>query len=178
MRRARLVRLLACVLGLFAAGGAQAQEAGEHQLTLYSRAGALVYLSDARTTGGVGAGVGLRDTLRERFILQADLSYLMMMGNVGTLRLGAGVQRRGTYTPAVLLTLTTFFGDRLAFLTPEHPTPVRSPAMALGVSVAPVRFTHQGLQLSLLELGIGVGSDLPGLGLSYQLGLLEIGTTF
>ncbi|HZH13425.1 MAG TPA: hypothetical protein VE057_03585 [Archangium sp.] len=185
MKRSRFVGLLACVLVLFAAGGARAQEVPaqepgprEHQFTFYSRAGALAYLSDARTTGGAGAGVGLRDTLHERFILQADLSYLMMLGNVGVLRLGAGVQRSGTYTPAVLLTLTSFFGDRLAFLTPEHPTPVGKLAMALGVSVAPLRFTHQGLQMSLLELGVGVGSDLPGLGLSYQLGLLEVGTAF
>lgn len=177
MRHARSF-LLAGVLVLSAAGGARAQEAVEHHVTFYSRAGGQVYLSEARTTGGLGGGVGVRDTLGERLILQADLSYLMMLGNVGVLRLGAGLQRPGTYTPAVLLTLSTFFGDRLAFLSPAHPTPVGNAALALGVSLAPVRFTHQGFQVSVLELGVGVGSDLPGLGLSYQLGLLEIGTTF
>jgi hypothetical protein len=176
MRRFQLARLLACVLVTLAAGGARAQ--GAHQLMFYGRTGGQVYLSSARTQGGLGAGVGLRDTIRERFILQGDLSYLMMLGNVGLLRLGAGVQRRGTYTPAVLLTLSTLVGDRLAFLTSEHPTPLQGPTMALGVSIAPLRFTHEGLQLSLLELGVGVGSDLPGWGLSYQLGILEVGTTF
>ena len=39
-----------------------------HRLTLYSRAGGLIYLSDAMTTGGLGGGVGLRDTLHDRFI--------------------------------------------------------------------------------------------------------------
>ena len=179
MKRFQLARLLACVLVTLAAGGARAQgTSGEHQLLLYGRVGGQVYLSSARTQGGLGGGVGLRDTLRERFILQADLSYLMMLGNVGLLRLGAGVQRRGTYTPAVLLTLSTLVGDRLAFLTPEHPTPPQVPAVALGVSIAPLRFTHEGMQLSLLELGVGAGSELPGWGLSYQLGLLEVGTTF
>jgi hypothetical protein len=179
MKHFQLARLLVCVLVTLTAGGARAREAsGEHRLTLYGRAGAQVYLSSARTQGGLGGGLGLRDTIDERFILQADLSYLMMLGNVGLLRLGAGVQRRGTYTPAVLLTFSTLVGDRLAFLTPEHPTPLQTPVMALGVSLAPLRFSHEGLQLSLLELGVGVGSDLPGLGLSYQLGILEVGTTF
>lgn len=178
--------LLLPLLVLLVSGSAQAQEVAPaetgvpsiHRLTFYSRAGALVYLSDAMTTGGAGGGVGVRDTLHDRFILQADLNYLMVLGNAAALRLGAGLQRSGTYTPAVLLSLTTVVGDRLTFLTSEHPTPVRHPAMSLGVSVAPLRFTQGGMQLSVLELGVGVGSDLPGLGLTWQLGLLEVGTSF
>ncbi|HSP78929.1 MAG TPA: hypothetical protein VLQ93_10385, partial [Myxococcaceae bacterium] len=127
---------------------------------------------------GLGGGVGLRATLQERFILQADLSYLLSIKNVAALRLGAGLQRRGTYTPAVLVTLSALLGDRLAFLTPEHPEPVSGPAVALGVNLAPLRFTHEGTQISLLELGVGVGTELPGLGLSFQLGLLEVGVSF
>jgi hypothetical protein len=179
--------LLASTLVLLSTGGARAQEAAPaqagvlpsgHRLTLYSRAGGLVYLSDAMTTGGLGGGVGLRDTLQDRFILQADLSYLMGIGNVGALRLGAGLQRSGTYTPAVLVTLNAVMGDHLTFLTSAHPTPLRGPALSLGLSVAPLRFTQGGMQLSLLELGVGAGTDLPGLGLAWQLGLLEVGTTF
>lgn len=181
------VCVLACALVSLVAGVARAQGGSTperglvpegHQLTFYGRMGGMVYLSDARTQGGVGGGVGVRDTLHERFILQADLSYLMMIGNVAALRLGAGVQRRGTYTPAVLLTLTTQLGTQLSFLSTEHPTPVGGPNVTLGVSVAPLRFTHAGMQLSLLELGVGTGNDLPGWGLAYQLGLLEVGTTF
>ena len=168
--------LLAAALVLLSTGSAQAEEG--HRFTLYGRAGGMLYLSNAMTTGGVGGGVGLRDTIQDRFILQADLNYLMVIGNVGALRLGAGLQRSGTYTPAVLVTLTLVMGDRLTFLTPEHPTPLRGPAVALGLSVAPLRFTQGGLQLSLLELGVGAGTDLPGLGLSWQLALLEAGTTF
>ncbi|WP_375767655.1 hypothetical protein NR798_39170 [Archangium gephyra] len=151
--------------------------AAEPQLTVYSRAGAMLYLSDAQTAGGIGGGVGLRATFEERFILQADVSYLMGIKNVAGLRLGAGLQRRGTYTPAVLLTLSTLMGDRLLFLTPQHPTPP-GPAPVLGVSIAPLRFSHEGTQVSLLELGVGVGSDLPGTGMSWQLGLVEAGVSF
>ncbi|MFY0528917.1 hypothetical protein ACN28I_39080 [Archangium gephyra] len=151
--------------------------AAEHPLTVYSRAGAMLYLSDAQTAGGIGGGVGLRATFDERFFLQADVSYLMGVKNVAGLRLGAGLQRRGTYTPAVLLNLSTLVGDRLVFLTPQHPTPA-GPALALGVSIAPLRFSHQGTQVSLLELGVGVGTDLPGTGVSWQLGLVEAGVSF
>jgi hypothetical protein len=172
---------------LLSTGVAHAQEVAparasvppaSHQLTLYGRAGGLVYLSAAMTTGGLGGGLGVRDTIQDRFILQADLNFLMGIGNVGALRLGAGLQRSGTYTPAVLATLSAVVGDRLSFLTPEHPTPVRHPALALGVSVAPLRFTEAGMHLSFLELGVGIGTDFPGLGVALQLSLLEAGTTF
>jgi hypothetical protein len=179
--------LLASALVLLCIGDARAQEAvpaqegvlpAGHRLTLYGRAGGLVYLSGAMTTGGLGGGVGLRDTLQDRFILQADLNFLMGIGNVGVLRVGAGLQRSGTYTPAVLATLSAVMGDRLTFLTPEHPTPVRSPALVLGLNVAPLRFTQGGMQLSLLEFGVGIGEDFPGVGVSLQLNLLEVGTSF
>jgi hypothetical protein len=148
------------------------------RLTLYSQSAALVYLSDARTMGGVGGGLGVRATFQERFFVQAELHYLLAIGNTAALRLGAGVQRRGTYSPAVLLAVSTLMGDGLTFLTPQHPTPVRGPAVSLGVSVAPLRFSSGGLHLSVLELGAGLGTDLPGRGLALQLGLLEVGTSF
>lgn len=173
------MKLLSGVLVALVAGSARAEMPIErHVFSLYGRMGGMAYLSEARTQGGVGAGVGVRDTVEERFILQADLSYLLMAGNVGALRLGAGVQRSGTYTPAALLTLSTLFGSQLTFLTARHPTPVTGPSVTVGVSLAPLRFSHAGMQLSLLELGVGVGPELPGWGLSYQLGLLEVGTTF
>jgi hypothetical protein len=149
-----------------------------HRLGAYFSAGLQLYSSEARTAGGIGGSVGIRDTLRDRFILQADLSYLAFMGNALSLRLGAGVQRSGVYTPAVLLTWSTLRGDRVTFLTPQHPTPVKGPATTLGLLLAPIRFTHRGTQVSLLEFGVGVGTELPGLGLSYHLNLLEVGASF
>lgn len=149
-----------------------------HRLSVYFTTGLTAYLSDVRTMGGIGGGIGIRDTVDERFIFQADLSHLVMNGNVTALSVGAGVQRRGLYTPAVLLTASALFGDRLAFLTPEHPTPVRGPAVSVGAVLAPLRFTLGQTQASLLQVGVGVSSELPGLGLAYHLGIAEVGISF
>lgn len=176
-------RALPWVLGLVLLMGWPASAHAEqppraYQLHAYLTTGATVYLSEARTMGGVGGGLGIRGTLHERFILQAQLSSLLLAGTVTSLRVGAGLQRPGLYTPAVLLTLDALFGDRMAFLTPSHPTPVQGPALSLGVMVAPLRFTTGGAQVSVLQFGVGVGSDFPGLGLSYYLGLAEVGLSF
>jgi hypothetical protein len=167
-----------CLGLLLTVTSTQAHSTPEPRLTLYSQSAALFYLSDARTMGGVGGGLGLRATFRERCFVQAELHYLLGIGNTAALRLATGVQRRGTYTPAVLLSLSTLLGDGLTFLTPQHPTPVKGPAVSLGLSVAPLRFSSNGLHLSALELGAGLGTDLPGAGLAFQLGLLEVGTSF
>jgi hypothetical protein len=149
----------------------------EHRLSLFFSAGGAAYLSDARTIGGIGGGIGVRDTFRERFILQAELNHLVGIGSVTEVRLGAGLQRRGLYSPAALLTLSGMFGEQLRFLTPEHPTPVTGPALSLGVTVAPARFTLDKVQFSLLSLGVGVGTELPGMGLAYRVGLVEVSTS-
>jgi hypothetical protein len=188
MKTSSLSRLQAgaLALGLTLVGpsfDARAEEApapapAGHRFSVFTTAGAQVYLSPVRTMGGVGGGLGVRDTIDGRFILKADLSYLSMLGNTGSLRLGAGVQRRGLWAPAALLTVTTLFGEHLSFLTPEHPERPTSPAVALGVTLAPVRFELESVQVSVLQLGIGAGTELPGLGMNYSLGLLEAGVTF
>lgn len=155
-----------------------AAAAPQHRLAVYSFGGAMFYLSTARTIGGGGGGLGIRDTVQDRFIFQADVSYLTLIGNTGAVRLGAGLQRSGVYTPAILLTLSTLFGDQFSFLTPDHPTAVTRPTLALGVDIAPLRFTAGTTQLSLFEFGVGVGTDLPGLAVQYHLNVLEIGTSF
>ncbi len=152
-----------------------------HQLSLYVRGTGMAYASQARTMGGVGGGVGVRDTVDERYLLQADVSALTLLGRVYALRAGAGLQWRpghGPWRPAVLLSLTALVGDRFDFLTPQHPTPLRGPAVSLGVSASPVRFSLGPTQLSLLELGVGVGPELPGAGLALHVGLVEVGASF
>jgi hypothetical protein len=146
-----------------------------HQLSLYARSGATVYLSPARTQGGLGGGFGLRDTVDGRWLLQADVNGLTGLGSALAVRLGAGVQRQGMWSPAAWVSLTGVFGDRLDFLTPEHPVAVAGPALGLGLTLAPARFTLGSAQVSVLELGVGVGTDRPGLGLLYGLTLLEVG---
>ncbi|HEX5750865.1 MAG TPA: hypothetical protein VFZ09_31865 [Archangium sp.] len=146
-----------------------------HQLSLYGRSGASMYLSSARTHGGVGGGFGLRDTVDGRWLLQVDANALTGLGTAFAVRVGAGVQRQGWWAPAALVNLTGLFGDRLDFLTPEHPVPVVGPSLGLGLTLAPARFTLGKAQVSVLELGVGVGTDSPGLGLLYGLTLLEVG---
>ncbi len=141
----------------------------------FLRSGGRGYLSEARTIGGVGGGLGVRVPLGAPFFAQADLSYLSQIGNVGDLRLGFGVQRSGTWIPAARVSVGMLFGDRLAFLTPSHPTPVPGPAFSLGLAVAPLRWTNGTTTVSVFELEVGVGSDFPGLGLVVGVGLLETG---
>lgn len=149
-----------------------------HVFSVYARTGAMVYLSAGQTAGGLGGGLGVRDTVHDRYLLQADLTQLSLIGTAFALRLGAGVQRRGTWAPAALVTGTLFLGDRLRFLTPAHPAGVTAPAHALGMTLAPLRFRASGVEVSLLELGIGVGWDWPGIGATYNATLLEVGTSF
>ncbi len=146
-----------------------------HQLALYAHSGATVYLSPARTQGGVGGGIGLRDTVDGRWLLQVDTSGLTGLGSVLAVRVGAGVQRQGWWSPAALLSLTSLFGDRIDFLTPEHLRPVQGPSLGLGLTLAPARFNLGRTQVSLLEVDLGVGTDRPGLGMLYGLTLLEVG---
>jgi hypothetical protein len=150
-------------------------EPPRHQFSLYARSGAALYLSPARTHGGVGGGFGLRDTVGGRWLLQVDASGLTGLGSALAVRVGAGVQRQGWWAPAALVSLTGLFGDRLDFLTPEHPVPVAGPSVGLGLMLAPARVTLGRAQVSVFELGVGVGTDSPGLGLLYGLTLLEVG---
>ncbi|MBX5484783.1 MAG: hypothetical protein IRZ16_23415, partial [Myxococcaceae bacterium] len=145
-------------------------EPSKHVFTAYAQLGGLIYLSRFQTAGGVGGGLGVRDTYAGRYLVQADFHHLVEIGNAFAIRLGAGLQRAATdeagnervWIPAVLLTGTVHMGDRLRFLTFEHPTPVVAPATALGVAVAPLRFQLQQAEVSLLEIGAGVGWDFPG----------------
>jgi hypothetical protein len=162
------------VLSLLAAEPAEVTPP-RHQLSLSLHSGAMAYLSRVRTQGGVGGGVGVRDTVDGRWLLQADVSGLTGLGSVLALRLGAGVQRQGFWTPAALVTVTGLFGDRLDFLTPQQPLTGAMPALSLGVTLAPARFTVGQAHVSLLELGVGVGTEGAGQGILYGLTLLEVG---
>jgi hypothetical protein len=163
------------VLSLLAAEPAAGAAPPRHQLSLSLHSGATAYLSRVRTQGGVGGGVGVRDTVDGRWLLQADVSGLTGLGSVLALRLGAGVQRQGFWTPAALVTVTGLLGDRLDFLTPQQPLTGAMPALGLGVTLAPARFTLGQAHVSLLELGVGVGTEGAGQGMLYGLTLLEVG---
>lgn len=149
-----------------------------HALTAYVQSGASLYLSNAQTAGGIGGGVGVRLHLSEPLFLQADLSYLGMLGNSFRTRVAAGFQRTGTWRPAVRLGANVLTGDRLRFFMGDRITPVSVPTWSLGLTVAPLRFATSVAEVSVLELGAGLGWDFPGLGTSIDVTILEVGVRF
>jgi hypothetical protein len=148
------------------------------RFAVYARTGAQLYLSPAQTAGGVGGGLGVRATVRDLFVVQADASYLGMVGNALTGRLAVGLQRPGVWTPALLAVRTTYLGDRLRFVTGEREQPVRTAATSYGLVLAPLRFSTEQAQVSLLEVGAGLGWDFPGLGTAIDVTLLEVALRF
>lgn len=151
-----------------------AAEGRKHALSVYAQSAVSLYLSRHQTAGGVGGGAGVRDTIDDRFFVQADLSYLVLLGNAARLRLGGGVQRQGLWQPAALLTGSVYLGDRLTFLTPQRPVPLAVPPFTVGAAVAPLRFSLNGTTVNVLEVGVGWGWDFPGSGLAYSATLLEV----
>jgi hypothetical protein len=164
------------VLALLAAQPAPAPP--QHELSLYGRSGLTFFMSNARTQGGLGGGFGVRDTLSGLWLLQADVQVLGGLGNVLELRAGAGVQRPGTWTPAVLLHATCLLGDRLSFPTVEAPLAGSGPTLALGLTLAPLRFRHERMQVALLQLSAGLGPETSGSGMLFGLTLLEVASSF
>ncbi len=161
------------VLGLLGASPAEPPPA--HQFDVYLRSGLTLFSSPARTQGGAGGGLGLRDTVNGRWLLQADVNGLIGMGSALEVRLGAGVQREGSWSPMASLQLSGLIGQQLRLLSPEYPRAAPAAAVTLGVALAPVRFNVANTRVSALELNVGVGPDVSGLGLRYGLTLLEIG---
>lgn len=163
----------------FAASPAPAPEPRPiHELWGYARSGLSLYLSPSRTQGGLGGGVGVRDLLSDQLFIQADLSYLALLGNVAELRVGAGLQRSGTWAPALLITGSLLFGQHLTFLTEDHPYPSGLPGWSLGLELTPIRFASANTTVAVLPLGLGWGLELPGVGWHYRVGFLEVATRF
>lgn len=149
-----------------------------YRVAAYLRSGLTVHIAPSQSTGGLGGGAGVRFSFANRWVAQADCNYYALVGHVGELRLGGGLQRPGLWSPVALATASVLFGDRFSFRTNEHPWPSNGPIVTGGITLAPLRFTQHQRTISVLELGIGIKPDLPGVGVTYSLGLLEIGHTF
>ncbi|QRN98125.1 hypothetical protein JRI60_03355 [Archangium violaceum] len=149
------------------------------RVSVYLRGGGSLLVTPTRAMGGVGGGVGLRGVLKDRVILQVDVGYMGLLGNVREVRIGAGVQRGGTWSPSMLATVSVLRGDGLTLRTEGAPTSPRGPAGALAVVFAPFRFcSDRGSCVSLLEPGVGLGTDFATVGPIVHLGLLELGLAF
>jgi len=159
------------------AEAAEGPASKEHSVGIYARTNGAVALTPARTAGGAGGGLGVRDVFRDWLILQADVAYLFGIGNLGELRAGAGIQLPGpdqTYQPAASLLVSLYFGEQLRFLSEEHPRPVWDPAVALGVELSPLRFTSERTRISVMAPGLGLVLDVPTVGPVVQLTALEV----
>jgi hypothetical protein len=156
-------------------GASPAEPPPPHQLEVYLRSGLTLFSSPARTQGGAGGGLGLRDTVNGRWVLQADVNGLMGMGTALEVRLGAGLQREGWWSPMARLELSGVLGQQLRLLSPDNPRAAPAASLALGVALAPLRFNVANTRVSALELNVGAGPDSSGLGLRYGVTLLEIG---
>ena len=165
--RTAIAAALACAPVLALAGE------GETSWSITAHAGAQAYLSDGRTMGGYGGGVGLQ-LERGRLLASADAAYLFFIGNAAALRLSAGLQWPGLWSPALLLRASVLLGDQFTFFQPGGPILGAGPAFSIGLTVAPLRFTLAGAHVSALQLGIGLGVDPTGLALAPQLEVLEI----
>ncbi len=175
MKRTPVLALFTLLLLPICAG---AQETPSHQLSVYLRSGGGVLLAPSRSMGGFGGGLGVRDVIKDTFLLQADVNYLAGLGHVALVRAGAGIQRPGTWSPAALVTASLLAGDHLAFRTDSVPIVSRGPAGAIGLTLAPLRFSASGRSVSVLELGAAYGTDGISGGPVFQLGLLELGVSF
>ncbi|HET9959875.1 MAG TPA: hypothetical protein VFQ61_35530 [Polyangiaceae bacterium] len=177
-RRARVwrQRLLTLVVVVGALGAAPQASAKELRWFASSHAAAALQLSEARTLGGAGGGIGAQAAWREFALLRLSTSFLMGSGAVHELALGIGVQRPGAYCPAVWIGPRLLMGKGMGFITPDHLTPPSGPAWSFGVTLAPLRFQRANTQLTAIAPYLGLGSDLPGSALAVGVTLLEVAT--
>lgn len=143
---------------------------------LTAQSGADLYLSEARSLGGLGGGLGLRAEWKGPWVFEGNFGPLVGAGAVLVLRLAAGIQRPGSYCPALLFGTRWMFGDALHFVTPAHRLAPAGPAFSFGPALSPLRFRKKNTELSFASVYWGLGSDLPGLGTGYGITLLEVGT--
>lgn len=136
---------------------------------------AAVFLSDDVTAGGAGGGVGVQLLYARRALLQVDLSALWGLGTALCTRVAAGAQlQQGSWAPAAWISGSTFWGDRLEFLTGSAERPNR-PSWTLGLRLSPLRFATSSTTISALEPGIG--SDFSG-GLGLELNVFQLASRF
>lgn len=156
------------------AGAARAED---FDWSVYAGTAGSAYLSSVRTAGGAGGGVGVRGS-RGLYVVQWDASLLTGMGGLVEARVAGGLQRDGEYAPAILATLSLMLGPQIKVIDEQHAKPWRAPAAYAGLQLEPLRFRSGAYLVSALQLGAGIGSDFPGVGYAFRLGLFEVGLRF
>lgn len=164
----------AALFALAVIAAAPAEPAGELSFVPVVQQGFAIYLSDTQTAGGLGGAAGLQFVWRDRWLAQADVGTWWMLGNVASTRLAVGVQRRGTWAPAVWVAVNTMWGSRLRFLDQDG-TATKAPPWAVGLRASPLRFAGERGLVSLLDVGVGLGTSGKAAGTWLELSLLQVG---
>jgi hypothetical protein len=145
--------MLPTSLLLAALGSATPPDPREVSVIPFVRQAFALHLANESMAGGAGAGLGAQAIFRERYIAEAEVGALWLLGNSVSTRLAIGAQRRGTWSPAGFVTGTVLFGDRLEVLA-EDGSRAPMPNWALGVRAAPLRFIGKLGLASVLEPGV------------------------
>ncbi len=139
-------------------------------MPVFHQGGVLVSGGDV-TAGGLGGGLGVQLVVDRRWLAQADVGLLWLMGQAWLARVAVGVQRDAPWSPAGWLTLQTLWGDRVEHIGPDALRPP-IPTWGLGLRASLLRFGGASGVVSALELG--VATDFAG-GLWLEITLLQAG---
>lgn len=134
----------------------------------------MYYSSDRITADGVGFGLGLHLLHHTGLAAQTDVNLLWLNGNSIPVRLAAGYQKAGKWTPAAYLTVDAIFGQRTQVLDETGSKPP-VPAWSFGIRITPLKFSTKSGFISALELGCGIG---PERALNLEISLLSAGLFF
>ena len=108
------------------------------------------------------------------YLAQVDIAVLWGLGNAVAARAALGVQKPGSWTPAIYGTLGMLLGDRVEFLTDDGARPA-IPSWSLGLRISSLRFANDLGTISVLQPG--VASDFAG-GLWLELTWLQASARF
>jgi hypothetical protein len=135
---------------------------------------AVLVLSQGVTAGGVGGGLGAQLTWRDRYIAQADVGPLFLLGNVLLTRVAFGMQPDTSWAPAGWITVGALWGQRVEFVDERGWRPA-VPTWSLGLRASPLRFRGALGSVSVLEPG--VAWSVSG-GVWLELALVQAGARF
>ena len=164
-------RLIIITILLWVTGQMSAQPGWK--LTPYMQQTGMLLSSDRITSSGYGSGLGVALS-KGHFLAQTDVNLLWTNGNAASNRFAVGIKGKGVWSPALLGTFATNWGDRTEILSETGQRPP-SAVWVAGVRIAPLRFEKEKGYLSALEFGYGVGRDNAR---SLEISLVTIGINF